>query len=218
MRLPKFKTNFWARWAIFAAVLYVVLSIVVAAMPAIGKFEAKILKEWIDHRSETILHFAMEAGALGSTMGVILISSTVVAVTLLLRSTRSCLQYLIAVCGSGLITGSSKWLVQRERPEEISESLGFYTSSYPSGHTLTAAAMYFTLALIAVEALKRTNAPSRPRRGLYATAGVLILAVAIARILTATHFPTDSVGGLLAGFFWASMVHAFFTAQDEANA
>ncbi len=218
MKLPKFKTNSWLRWAIFAAILYIVLSIVVAAMPAIGKFEAKLLKEWIDYRSETVLHFAMEAGALGSTMGVILISSTVVAVTLLLRSTRSSLQYLIAVCGSGLITGSSKWLVQRERPEEISESLGFYTSSYPSGHTLTATAMYFTLALMATEALKGSKAPSLPRRGLYVTAGVLIFAVAIARILTATHFPTDSVGGLLAGFFWASLVHAFFRTQDKAAA
>jgi undecaprenyl-diphosphatase len=64
--------------------------------------------------------------------------------------------------------------------------------SYPSGHTLTAAAVYGTLVLLL------SRGTWHARLAVF-VAGMLVLAVGLSRSVLGVHWPTDVFGGLLAG-------------------
>ncbi|ROQ59314.1 diacylglycerol kinase family enzyme [Streptomyces sp. 840.1] len=84
--------------------------------------------------------------------------------------------------------------VDRERPEVERLDSSPPTSSYTSGHTGAATALYAGLAVLV---LSRVRAPWRKAVG-----GLLLLiplVVAVARLYRGMHHPTDVLGGLLNG-------------------
>lgn len=195
------------RIASFCAAIYLILTLCIAFRAPLLKWDqqAADLQEQI--KNELVLKFAADLGALGSTMVVIFGSVITCMVLILVRRRREALQFVVAVGGSGCITGLTKLLTSRPRPEGMQESLGFYSTSFPSGHTLSATAMYLTIALIAANYL--TNPRRRDRRILVAIAFVLSILVATARMVSSTHYPSDVLAGLAAGTGWAFFVAGF---------
>jgi undecaprenyl-diphosphatase len=85
------------------------------------------------------------------------------------------------------------------------EVLGMHFSfpespSFPSGHALTSAAVYGTLAFLVV----RAGRTRRMRRATLAGAGLLILGIGLSRLYLGVHYPSDVIAGYLAGFAWAT--------------
>lgn len=99
----------------------------------------------------------------------------------------------VAVC-----QGFKAW-VMRPRPD-LFEHIGMLPldPSYPSAHTMQAAAGLLVLALMA---------PAHRRAGLVALAIVAALAVGATRIYLQVHFPSDVLLGLLAGWVWVAGAH-----------
>jgi membrane-associated phospholipid phosphatase len=87
-----------------------------------------------------------------------------------------------------------KWIVDRPRPD-LARIASHAGSSFPSGHTATAAATYAALALV----LGRGR--SRPTKGgLVAAAAGITAGVAASRVLLGVHWVTDVAAGTAMGW------------------
>jgi undecaprenyl-diphosphatase len=100
----------------------------------------------------------------------------------------------VALVGATLFTDAVKDLVARPRPPDpvLAPATGY---SFPSGHTLNSTATY---GLVALFAWRSSLAPSLRR----VAVGVLVaipLLVGLSRIALGVHYPSDVVGGWLAG-------------------
>jgi undecaprenyl-diphosphatase len=94
-----------------------------------------------------------------------------------------------------------KELTGRPRPLGISPKLtaaGFY--SFPSGHAMLAVLVFGFGALLLVRTVRRTGA----RRAIIGVAATITLLVGVSRIYLGAHWPSDVLGGLLAGACWAA--------------
>lgn len=106
---------------------------------------------------------------------------------------------------SDLAAFGVKVLVDRRRPETaaVEQFFGSNTFSYPSGHTVRAAAL---LALVIW-----LIAPVRWRLPLAAIGGLSAgLIMGYARVSLGVHWPTDTLGGTLLGIAWFAATAALF--------
>lgn len=108
--------------------------------------------------------------------------------------------YLVLAIGSGILMSTLlKHLFDRPRPDLVPHAQVVYTSSFPSGHSMMSAVVFFTLG--ALLAGVQTNL--RLRAYLLAVAAVLALLVGASRVYLGVHWPTDVLAGWTAGAAWA---------------
>jgi undecaprenyl-diphosphatase len=102
----------------------------------------------------------------------------------------------LVVVGQNALANGIKFVVDRARPD-IGPLMHFSGSSFPSGHTTSAAACYLGFALL----LGRRR--SLPVQAALAGAGAAIAgAVAASRVLLGVHWLTDVLAGLALGAAW----------------
>jgi membrane-associated phospholipid phosphatase len=104
---------------------------------------------------------------------------------------------------SDLAAFGVKLVVERDRPETaaVEQFFGFDSFSYPSGHTVRAAALVATLIWLFV--------PARYRLSLAVLGGAAAgAAMGFARVALGVHWPTDTIGGTLLGIAWFALCAA----------
>lgn len=103
----------------------------------------------------------------------------------------------VALAGGWSIDELLKWGFHRARPD-IARLIDVSGYSFPSGHAMVATAFYGMAAYLAWRYL-----PAGPtRRFAAAAAALLILAIGFSRVYLGAHYPTDVLGGFLAGALW----------------
>jgi undecaprenyl-diphosphatase len=112
--------------------------------------------------------------------------------------------WLVAILGGRLLSLALKAVYHRHRPPVVDRLVTETSYSFPSTHSVFAAAFFTMLAVTIVRLIP-------PRRWALRTAGVsvcVVLAVLVgaSRIWLGVHYPTDVVAGLIIGFCWASAV------------
>lgn len=92
-----------------------------------------------------------------------------------------------------------KFLVNRPRPE-FHPLVYPSGSSFPSGHSVAAAALFGSLAFL-------TTRQMDWRRAVWVWAAALFVAllVAVSRVYLGAHWPTDVIAGLVLGAFWTAI-------------
>lgn len=161
------------------------------------------LIEWaVDVRTTVWSEAAHQVGRLGGTVGVVtgLVIATVLALAIT-RDWRPPVFLVAAVVGETAIYLASGTVVARGRPEvEMLTANVPPTSSFPSGHTAAALALWGGIALLVF-------AWRRDWLG-HAAIGVAVaiaLAVAWSRVYRGVHYPTDVLAGLAFTSAWLAV-------------
>jgi len=145
--------------------------------------------------------------ALGSVTLVVLISTIALCVLLLLKDRMGALQLVAASVGAGILTTSIKNYIDRPRPEVVTQLIQVSGLSYPSGHSLAAASLYLTVAILVCRHLQRTQ---HQIAILAMTAGIILL-VGTSRIYLGVHYPSDVASGISLGAAWALLLAGCFS-------
>lgn len=137
--------------------------------------------------------------ALGSIVVLSLLTLAVCGFLLLDGKARVALLIFVAVAG-GLAGGQLlKAGFQRPRPDLVPHRAVVSSSSFPSGHSMNAAATYLTLGALLARIQKRR----RLRAFVLTLAAFFTLLVGFSRVYLGVHWPTDVLAGWTAGGVWA---------------
>ncbi len=141
---------------------------------------------------------------LGSAPFVIAMGALAVWELQVAQRRRAALLLVIAVAGSEALDQILKVIFHRARPEPFFGFAPPVTYSFPSGHALTSACFYGSLAaIIAV----RTR-PRALRAALWCAAALLAGGIGLSRIYLGVHYPTDVAAGYAAAVIWVSAIGA----------
>lgn len=137
--------------------------------------------------------------ALGSPVVLGVLVAVTVIFLLLARRRRTALFVAAATTGGALLSMLLKQVFNRPRPELVPHGTLVFSASFPSGHALLAAVVYFTLAALVARVLPTR----RLKLFLLAVAVFLTVLVGVSRIYLGVHWPSDVFGGWCAGAAWA---------------
>ena len=140
--------------------------------------------------------------ALGSTGVVAFITLSVLGYLFLRGNMRTAALVAAAVLGSYLLSLLLKETFARPRPDLVSRATPTFNPSFPSGHSMLAAAAYLTLAALLAEVQPRR----RTKAYLLLLGIILTVAVGVSRVYLGVHWPSDVLGGWTAGAVWALLV------------
>jgi undecaprenyl-diphosphatase len=126
----------------------------------------------------------------------------VVSLRLWLGRWRESVVIVVAIVGELLIFLVITAIVHRARPAVPQLDQAPPTSSFPSGHTGAAVALYGCLAVI----LLRNFTPRWAAVSLTVVCCVIPVVVAASRVYRGMHYPTDVLGGALASGIWLAVV------------
>lgn len=139
--------------------------------------------------------------ALGGTAVLAVITLGVIGYLLLSGRHRVALFTALAVGGGIAASSLLKMGFDRPRPDLVPHEVLVYTASFPSGHSMLAAATYLTLAVM----LARVHTRRRIKTYLLAVAVFLTLLVGASRVYLGVHWPTDVLAGWSAGAAWTAL-------------
>jgi membrane-associated phospholipid phosphatase len=185
----------WAVIAVLAIALAILTGAVAAGWAPLEAVDARVVLA-----ADTAM--AAHPGAVAATIAVTDVGSpvavnvfTAVAVVVLLlrrRARDAAYVLLVRLVALGVETALKNTLA-RPRPDvhPLTTAAGF---SFPSGHTTGTTALCVSLLVVLYPVLRR-----RGRAVGVVAAVALSVAVAASRVLLGVHFPSDVIGGLLAG-------------------
>ncbi|HWE37995.1 MAG TPA: phosphatase PAP2 family protein [Isosphaeraceae bacterium] len=141
-----------------------------------------------------------DLSALGSRSVLLLVTASVVLYLWLVRTYHAMWLVLGSAVGGQLLGSALKVLFSRPRPDVVPHLSTASFSSFPSGHSMSAAAVYLTLGLLLA---RLTDRPSLRAFYLGLAAFVTVL-VGLTRLYLGVHYPTDVLAGWAAGSAWAT--------------
>jgi undecaprenyl-diphosphatase len=116
---------------------------------------------------------------------------------------------LAATAGNIVLNNVLKLYFDRARPNVFEWQTHAASSSFPSGHAMSATVVYGTVAYL----LARLQKHGWSRAITLVTAVVVIALICTTRLYLGVHYPSDVVGGIVVGLAWA----AFCMATLEAS-
>ena len=142
---------------------------------------------------------ALDITALGSPTVLGLVVLTVSGYLFLHGLYRTGAFVFVASCGGWILNWALKQTFDRPRPELVPHLRDVMSSSFPSGHALTSAAVYLTLGTL----LMRLAQGRLAKIYCIAVAMLATLLVGASRVYLGVHYPTDVLAGWLIGLSWA---------------
>jgi undecaprenyl-diphosphatase len=175
------------------------------------KLDLMVLRTVAEWRSSWLTIMFTNLTALGSTTLVMLHSAIALALLISTRDKNGALQLALASAGAQGLTEITKSILERPRPTAIPALVEAFGFSFPSGHALSAAAMYVTIALLACRHLQL-----KAQRILVGICtAVVLFSVALSRVYLGVHYPTDVISGVVVGTAWAFLLAGVFSAIES---
>ncbi|PWK14984.1 phosphatase PAP2 family protein [Tumebacillus permanentifrigoris] len=193
------------KWKLTQALLLTLLAVVGFGLLTILTFGEQLqafdtqVITWVQGWESPALTTTMKLFSdLGSTLGVVIVTILILGyLYFVLRHRSEYLLFFVVVAGSAGLNQAMKLVFHRLRPDlhRLAEASGY---SFPSGHSMSAFALYGILTF-----LLWRHISTRWGRALILIVGVAItLVIGLSRIYLGVHYPTDVLGGYLAGGFW----------------
>lgn len=198
-----FKSSF----AIFCLALFVRLTFSITNNGSVQNFDEGILR-WVETLRTPFLNFIMlDITALGGLALTVVLGLLVVAIFLLASDPVAAIHLTLTSAGGFAISSWTKSLISRPRPAIIPQLIHVSGFSYPSGHSITSAAIYLTMAILACRHFKKI----KDKITLLGLAGIMITLISFSRIYLGVHYPSDTLSGALIGLSWALLMAALFS-------
>ena len=167
-------------------------------------FDVAVLRFMERHQTPFLDNAAIEVTFLGTGVIVIMIVAVSGMFLWLTKHKHSALLLMVATAGGILLNGLLKAGFDRPRPQVFEWGQHTVSSSFPSGHSMSAATVYMTVAYLAARLQRRRI--SRALTLLAAT--VVIVLIAASRLYLGVHYPTDVLAGIVIGIAWAALCMA----------
>ena len=203
--------------------VFLTVGVIVAIVAAIGfaelaehvlaggtqAFDVAILKWLHDHQTPLLTSVMLEMTYLGT--GTVVLAIVGVAALFLWHTEHkiSARLLLAATIGNILLNGALKLVYHRQRPSVFAWQTTAVSSSFPSGHAMSATVVYGTVAYLLMRLQKHRWARMLTLTG----AVILIVLICLTRLYLGVHYPSDVIGGVIIGLAWASFCMATLEAS-----
>jgi membrane-associated phospholipid phosphatase len=180
-----------------AGVVLAVLAIIVRTTHDLAGIDSSVANWGDRHATSASTDGLKVVTDLGETWTAVIVGTAIALAEIRRTRSRWIVPFLLAVMvGDKLLTETIKHLVDRVRPDlnPLAATLG---SSFPSGHSSTAAAFWAAAALVVGRWCGRGG-----RAVLVGLAVGIAVGVAASRVLLDVHWLTDVIGGLALGWAW----------------
>ena len=171
-------------------------------------FDDAVLRWVAEHRSPGFEPVALEITFLGT--GTVVLALVAVSGMFLWLSNHkySAVLLLVSTVGGIVLNNVLKVGFGRPRPQIIDWGTDVVSWSFPSGHAMSAAVVYGTVAYLAARLQRR-----HLHRVLTMCAAILlILLIAASRVYLGVHYPSDVLAGIIIGLAWAAFCMALLEA------
>ena len=172
-------------------------------------FDVAILQWLHQHQHPLITQLMIEMTYLGTGSVVVVVVGVAALFLWHTEHKHSARLLLAATIGNLLLNGALKLVYHRARPSVFPWQTEAMSSSFPSGHAMSATVVYGTVAYLVIRLQKHHWAKMLT----FAGAVLLILLVCLTRLYLGVHYPSDVIGGIIVGLAWA----AFCMATLEAS-
>ena len=174
-------------------------------------FDEKVLR-WIYAQHTHSLDATMiEITALGTGTVVLMIVCVAALFLTLTKHKYSAMLLLVATAGGLLLDLVLKLRFDRPRPHVFQWGTNAVSSSFPSGHAMSATIVYSTVAYLAARLQKRQWA----RWLTMIIAAILIVLICFSRLYLGVHYPSDVLAGVVVGLAWAGFCMALLEAIQK---
>ena len=160
------------------------------------KFDSLFTNFIYSFRSPNTTDFMLFITFLGSSL--VLIFLSVITIIFISKYRKKDAFIFSAILGSAIILNFFlKLIYQRPRPDYL-PIIHEKTLSFPSGHAMNSFVFYAAISYFVYRETKN------PKLAIIITTFslIIILLIGISRIYLGVHYPSDVLGGWIAGFFW----------------
>ena len=171
---------------------------------ATQQFDDAVLRWMGAHQVPWLRTAMLQVTALGTGVVVMMVVAVAALFLWLTRHRHSAALLLVTTSVGIVINGLLKDVFHRDRPSIFRWGTEVFSSSFPSGHAMSAAIVYGTVAYLAAR-LQRTH---RARIATAVVATLLIALIAFSRMYLGVHYPSDTLAGMAIGFAWAAFCMA----------
>ena len=162
-------------------------------------FDDNVMRWMGIHRIAWIERSLLEITALGT--GLVLMMIVIIASLFLVATQHRFSAFLLLVASAGglILNTMLKSTFDRPRPRLFEWLTNPSGSSFPSGHAMGSAIVYFTVAYLIARLEKR-----RWMRAITITTSLLlVLLISVSRLYLGVHYPSDVIAGMVIGLAWA---------------
>ena len=162
-------------------------------------FDENVMRWMGAHRVEWIERSLLEITALGT--GLVVMMIVVIAALFLIATQHRFSAFLLLVASAGgiVLNAVLKSSFDRPRPQLFEWLTEPSSSSFPSGHAMSSAIVYFTVAYLIARLEKR-----RWMRAITIVSSLLlVLLISVSRLYLGVHYPSDVLAGMVIGLAWA---------------
>jgi undecaprenyl-diphosphatase len=171
-------------------------------------FDVAVLRFMEGHQRPFLDNAAIEITFLGTGIIVMMIVAVSGMFLWLTKHKHSALLLMVATAGGILLNTLLKAGFDRPRPQVFEWGQHTVSSSFPSGHAMSAATVYMTVAYLAARLQRRHI--SRVLTLIAAT--IVVVLIAVSRLYLGVHYPTDVAAGVIIGIAWAALCMAMLEA------
>lgn len=205
--------GFFPALAAFMTLSFVVAAAAIAIFAQLAdevlEGDTQRLDEWAlqwfqHHRSPGLNRVMLEITSLGSGTVIIMVVLLASVFLWLTHHKWSVYVLLLVVLGSKLLNTLLKTGFGRERPSIVEAITDVSSRSFPSGHAMSSIVAYGSIAYL----ITRLEPTKQLRYAIWIFAALLVLAIGISRMYLGVHYPSDVIGGYLAGLAWIGLVAA----------
>jgi undecaprenyl-diphosphatase len=174
-------------------------------------FDDAVIRWMGAHHSTTLDDIMLKITALGTGAVVMMIVAVAGLFLVLTQHKYSAILLLVSTFGGIALNQVLKLGFNRPRQSIFVPEVHAVSSSFPSGHAMSAAIVYGTVAYLAARLHKRTWA-----RALVMTAALIVIVlISISRMYLGVHYPSDVIAGVAIGLAWAGFCMATLEAIQK---